>query len=67
MLVGLRKTSLTSEDGVLLASVSTVGILAALLSTGGLAAPRMSALFRAICTGENGASNLGHAPILPMV
>jgi len=51
----------------LLASVSTVGILAALLSTGGLAAPRMSALFRAICTGENGASNLGHAPILPMV
>ena len=58
MLVGLRKTSLASEDGVLLASVSTVGILAA---------PRMSALFRAICTGENGASNLGHAPILPMV
>ena len=55
------------EDGILLAFVATVGILAALLYTGGLAAPRMSALFRAICTGENGASNLSHAPILPMV
>ena len=49
MLVGLRKTSLTSEDGVLLASVSTVGILAELLCTGGLAAPGMSALFGVVC------------------
>ena len=67
MLVDLRKTSLASEDGVLLASVSTVGILAALLSTGGLAAPRMSALFGVICIGKNSVSNLDHAPIIPMV
>ena len=55
------------EDGILLAFVASVGILAALLYTGGLAAPRMSALFGVICIGKNSVSNLGHVPILSLV
>jgi len=54
-------------DGVLLAFVSTVGILATLLSSGGLAIPRMSTLFEAICRRKSGATNIGHVSILSIV